>query len=234
LSKVIDDNQIYMPFMFEDLRMKPSQYLYFRAFLKPGLSEMFAPEWQTERYYGRVDQVPIYMGTTRTVNVAFDVVAWSPADLIVIWKKLKKLQSMVYPMYDVKGFMSAGPIIRMRIGDLIATTNGRGLPGYITSMDWSYDDGIWNITKDEKVPRKVSVSLGYTILHEGNVGVYPYTKNTVMDKDDDLTATSTSKIENVFGAAKISRNTSNDGTTTEVSQENVRKIFGGSNKGGVS
>ncbi len=175
----IPDDEIYMPFMFQDLRDSPAQLLYFRAFLKGDIAETFTPDWQIERYYGRVDQVPIYMGTIRTTILSFDVVAWSPADLPLMWKKLHKLQSMVYPAYDTRGFLKASPIIRMRVGDLICASGKRGLPGYITSLDFSYDDGIWEIDTDFKIPRKVSVSLSYTILHEGNPGIYPFSTNSI-------------------------------------------------------
>jgi hypothetical protein len=167
----LNEDETYFPFMFQDLRDNPPKFLYFRAFLKEGLTENFTPEWQQERYYGRVDPVPIYMGTIRTVNLGFDVVAWTPADLPVMWKKLHKLQSMVYPAFDQTGFLKAGPIIRMRIGDLISTGEGKGLPGYITSLNFAFDDGIWNLQEKWKIPRKVSVTLSYTALHENSPGL---------------------------------------------------------------
>jgi hypothetical protein len=42
--------------------------------------------------------------------------------------KLAKIQSLVYPLYDSQGFLLAGPIIRMRVGNLISADNGIGLP----------------------------------------------------------------------------------------------------------
>jgi hypothetical protein len=171
----LEDSELYMPFSFQDLRKTVDQYLYFRAFLKEGINETFTPDWQTERYYGRVDQIPVYLGTIRSIALSFDVVAWEPSDLPLMYRKLHKLQSMVYPMYDTQGFMLAGPIIRMRVGDLFSATGKRGLPGYISSLDFNYDDGIWNTETDAKIPRKVTVSLGYTVLHDGNPGIYQST-----------------------------------------------------------
>lgn len=177
----IPDSQNYMPFHFQDLRKDIDQFLYFRAFLKPGLAETFTTDWQVDRYYGRVDQVAIYKGTTRTINLGFDIVAWDPSQLPLMWKKIQKLQSMTYPTYDIRGFLQAGPIIRMRIGDLFSAgkfmdgsiTVKKGLPGRIISMDLSYDDGIWDLKEDFKVPRKVSVTLAYEVIHDGNPGIYP-------------------------------------------------------------
>jgi hypothetical protein len=79
---------------------------------------------------------------------------------------------MVYPLYDDQGFLKAGPIIKMRVGDLISTGTGKGLSGYLTSLDLNYDKSVWNIKKDFKVPRNIEVSLGFTALHDTNPGLY--------------------------------------------------------------
>jgi len=145
------------------------------------------------------------MGTMRTINLSFDVVAFSPKDLPIMYRKLRKLQSMVYPMYDDKGFLKSGPIIRMRIGDLIAAEDNRGLPGYLTSLDFNYDISIWNIKTDVKVPRNITVSLAFTALHDGNPGIY---------KDGS---------KNKFATAILNK----DGIVKESIKEiNIRKILG--------
>jgi hypothetical protein len=176
-QNAISDADNYMPFTFQDLRDSTPSLLYFRAFLKDGITETFQPNWQSEGFYGRVDEVPTYVNTMRTIQVAFDVVAWSPKDLPVIWTKLTKLQSMVYPTFDTQRFLQAGPLVRMRIGDLFAVRKDKsnikkGMPGYIQSLTFSYDDNIWNVRTDYKIPRKVSVSLGFVVVHDGNPGVY--------------------------------------------------------------
>lgn len=85
-----------------------------------------------------------------------------------------------------------------------AGTN-KGLPGYLTAMDISYDNSVWSITKDKKVPHHFEVSLGFTALHEFNPGLY---------KDP-----SSKTIK--FGAASISK----EGKIENVSEEAIRKIF---------
>jgi hypothetical protein len=221
----IDPDLIYMDLMFQDLRDPVDTFLYFRAFLKGDLNETFTPDWQQERYYGRVDQVPIYKGTIRTLNFTFDVVAFSPKDLPIIWKKLKKLQSMVYPTYDLAGFMAQGPLTRLKIGDLIAGSNGRGLPGYITGMDWSFPDGIWNIETNWKVPRLVSVAISYTVIHDGNPGIYPHTSwalDTASGGTNDVIE-NTDVGERTFGTAKFTSDTVS--TNVTVSSAEIRRIF---------
>lgn len=209
-KSTIGDDENYMPFMFQDLRDRTDTFLYFRAFLKEGFSELFSAKWNEEEYYGRTEAVPTYMGTQRTINIAFDLVAWGPKDLPVMYKKLQKLQSMVYPLYDEKGFMKSGPIIRMRVGDLIASQNKKGLAGYINSIDLSYDKTIWNIETDFKVPRKIQISLQFTVLHDTNPGLYP-------DASDGG--------EYKFATAMVERN-GNNFTIKDISQANIRAIFG--------
>jgi len=223
-KSLISEGGIYMPFMFQDLRDATDSFLYFRAFLKDGLSENFTPDWQLERYYGRVDHVPIYVGTTRTINLGFDMVAWSPRDLKVMYKKMQKLQSMVYPLYDSQGFMKQGPIIRMRIGDLIAGEGNKGLPGYITAMDFSYDDGIWNIETDLKAPRKISVTISYTVLHDGNPGLYQYESAEINGNGTLDSETTVNNGEHIFGTGRFSTG-DNAKTKIQVSTEEIRKIF---------
>lgn len=220
----LSDSDVYMPFTFEDLREPEGEkkFLYFRAFLKGDLSENFTPDWQTQHFYGRVDQVPIYKGTIRTINVSFDIAAFTRSDLPVVWRKLNKLQSMVYPAFDLRGFITSGPIIRMRIGDLVAGKNKRGLPGYITGMDWSFPDGLWEVDTDFKVPRMISVSLSFTVVHDGNPGIYPKVAYE-LDKTGEEVG-EPAPAERSFGAARFNKN-SNDNVDVKVSTEEIRRIF---------
>lgn len=223
VDEPLNDDNLYMPFMFQDLRDSPATFLYFRAFLRPGMNENFQPEWNEERFYGRVDRVPIYVGTTRTINLSFDIAAFKPSDLPLIYRKLEKLQSMVYPTYDTRGFMKAGPIVRMRVGDLFATDveagAGRGLPGFINALDFSFDDSVWNTTTDFKVPRLITVSLGFTVVHNGNPGTYPHESYAVLP-DGTVEA---SVGETTFGVGKFTPD--GEATTISVSRAEMRRIF---------
>ena len=179
VEKQHEDGSVYMPFMFQDLRDTPEKFLYFRAFFKPDtLTETFTPDWSLDKYYGRVELIPIYTGTMRIITFSFDVVCWKPDDLPIMWRKLHKLQSLVYPKFDNNGFLHSSPIIRLRVGDVFSVAAGegttatkKGLSGYINSIDFSYDN-VWNIKDNLRTPRKVTVSLSFTALHESNPGIY--------------------------------------------------------------
>lgn len=174
------DDEAYVPLVFTDLRpMNTSKgagstyrTVYFRPFITR-LSENFAPEWNMDKYFGRVDPVATYGGTNRTIQLGFKLVCFAPEDLPIIYQKLLWLQSMVYPQYSSDVYFR-GPVIRMRIGDVVnalGSEGNRGLPGVITNLDIEYSESIWEVSKDMKMPRNIEVGLSFQALHETPVGL---------------------------------------------------------------
>jgi len=138
------------------------------------LSEDFTPEWNKAPYFGRVDPVATYQGTGRNINLSFMIVSFGPEDVEMIYKKLNWLTSMVYPEYDKDLAYLSGPIVRLRVGDVINASgygNNKGLPGIIDSLAFDYSDQIWELKKGLKVPRNVAVSMTFTVLHDMPVGI---------------------------------------------------------------
>lgn len=174
--EVIGDNDAYIPFYFSDLR-RPERRLYFRAFINE-LTEDFTPEWSKEKYYGRVDPVGTYMNTTRIIRVGFKIVAMSNVGLSTMWKKINNFLKMMYPTYSSQGVLEKSPLVRMRIGDLIADSAGRGLPGFIENANFAYNESPWEIdsyqkgpTEIGKVPMACNLSLTFQVIHEQNPAV---------------------------------------------------------------
>lgn len=166
------DDEAYVPLVFTDLRPIKNggqRIIYFRPIIS-SLSEDFAPEWNKQSYYGRSDQVATYVGTVRTISITFALHAFSRRDVDVIYKKLNWLQSMVYPQYDTEMLLKAGPVCSLRVGDVIASRTKQGLPGVIDSLSYDYSDSIWELDKDSKAPRTVTVAVTFTVLHDSVVG----------------------------------------------------------------
>ena len=135
----------YVPFYLQDLRT--DQILNFHAFLE-SVSDQYSPEWKDESGFGRLDNVHIYKGTTRTIGVEFYVVSTSEKDFDQVWSTINRLVMMVYPQWS-EGYMMSGsfssagdksvvnegynfiqpfsqvfsssPIVRLRVGDIIAS-----------------------------------------------------------------------------------------------------------------
>ena len=168
------DDETYVPLIFTDMRpLAGSQYrsVFFRPFIT-GLSEEYSPAWNLQNYFGRVDKVATYQSTDRTINLSFKVVCFEPADLETNYQKLAWLTSMVYPQYDGSKYQ-AGPVIKMRVGDVINAVGGngvQGISGIITSLNYSYDDSTWELLNGRRLPKNVEVSLGFHVLHEYAVG----------------------------------------------------------------
>lgn len=169
-----DDDAVYVPVSFTDLRPIGNSFrtIYFRPIIT-GLAENISPEWNKKQYYGRVDPVATYQSTTRTISLGFQLMAFAPEDVETIYKKLHWLSSMVYPEYDNDFAYKSGPVVRMRIGDVVSAvgTNGiRGLPGIIESLEYDYSDALWELKKNMKLPRAINVGLSFTVLHDTPVG----------------------------------------------------------------
>lgn len=169
------DDETYMPLVFTDLRpLRGGHYrsVYFRPFIK-SLSEELSPQWNMQHFFGRVDAVATYKSTDRKINLAFKVVAFSPEDLETIYQKIGWLTSMVYPEYRQSVYF-AGPVIRMRVGDIINAVGregNRGVPGVITSLNLNYDQSTWELLNGRRVPREIDVSMGFHVLHEYPIGL---------------------------------------------------------------
>lgn len=176
----IEDGSNYMPFFLEDLRSNGKR-IYFRAFFK-NLRESIAPSWTQEQYFGRVDPVGIYMGTSRSVSVAFSMVAFSPEGFTVLWRKLNQLAKLLYPTFS-NGIMIKSPVSRLRIGDVICDSSGNGLTGYISSpVELDYSDATWETSQwlgfSEsvqlgKAPQMVNVSFTFQVIHESAPQIDP-------------------------------------------------------------
>lgn len=170
------DNDTYVPLVFTDLRPLQAGYyrsVYFRSFIN-SLSEGLAPNWNMQQFFGRVDPVATYQSTNRTINLGFRVVTTTPEELDINYKKLAWLKSMAYPQYDSRMQYYAGPVVRMRVGDIINAVGkegNRGLAGVITNLQFNYGEGTWELLNGRRLPREISVDVSFHALHDTPVGL---------------------------------------------------------------
>ncbi len=169
-----DDDSVYVPVCFTDLRPVGDTFrtVYFRPIIT-NLAESVASEWNKQQFFGRVDAVATYMSTGRQITMGLKLIAFGPEDIRTIYQKLHWLKSMVYPEYDSNLAYISGPVVRMRVGDVVnalGPEGARGLPGIIDSVDFDYSDALWELKKGYKLPRHVDVSITFTVLHDVPVG----------------------------------------------------------------
>jgi len=168
----VPDEKTVVPLVFTDLRTSDgtTRMVYFQPFIT-SLSEQITPRWNMANYFGRVDPVATYQNTGRTISLGFKLVAFSYTDLTTIFKKIGWLNSMCYPQYEDRMF-KAGPIIRMRVGDLISSRGAnKGVTGVITNLSMNYSQAIWELDVNAKLPRNIEVSLTFQVLHELPIGL---------------------------------------------------------------
>lgn len=131
--KTIEDalDSEYVPFYFHDLRT--SEVISFHAFLS-AINESYSANYDSSKHYGRVDPVMVYTDTDRQINLTFNVVATNPEDFDVMWWKINKLVTLLYPQWSqgrklvvnqdtfIQPFSqipTASPMVRIRLGDLL-------------------------------------------------------------------------------------------------------------------
>jgi hypothetical protein len=168
----IDDDDAYVPLVFQDLRPGPDgrmRMVYFRA-INVQSGESYSPSWNEEEAFGRVDPIVGYRGTGRSITLSFVVHAFSPEDLRIIYMKRNWLTSLVYPEVSDDLLLSSGPICRLRVGDLYNNSRG-GLPGIIKSLEFDDSEQVWELKRGYKVPHGFGVSVTFQVLHEGTPGL---------------------------------------------------------------
>ena len=99
----LNSSQNGMPFYFRDLR--DNNLLFFRAYIE-SLNETLSPNWNSEEYIGRSEPVYTYKNAEREISFTLKLFAQTKDELNMIYKKMDRLTSMVYPEYKNKSQLS--------------------------------------------------------------------------------------------------------------------------------
>ena len=154
-----------MPFYFKDLR--DNTYIFFRAFIE-GLTENISPNYNPTNYIGRSEPVYTYERAEREISMTLKLVAQTPDELEMIYKKMDRLTSLCYPEYidDDYGNRMKPPLTKLRYGELFGKEN-KELMGYIKSISYSVDQSsTYETAVGKRVPRHVSATIGYQVIHD--------------------------------------------------------------------
>jgi hypothetical protein len=132
IEKSLDSE--YVPFYFQDLRT--NEFIGLHAFIA-SVNESFSPTYGESTPYGRIDPVMTYGSTRREFSLSFHVVSTSPDDFDLMYVKLNKLSTLLYPQFtrgrsvvDSAGkqfiqpfsqIPGASPLCRIRLGNLMKT-----------------------------------------------------------------------------------------------------------------
>ena len=158
-----DTNEDYIKFKFFDEVNK--KHIIFPATLK-GLNDTFSPDYASERYIGRPDQVWVYQGTNREISFDFSVAAMSRQQLLVVWEKINYLTGLTYPNWVTQGNSTRmqAPFISLTIGDMY-----NRMPGYLNGLTYDVEDNAtWDTEEGYQLPKIVNVNCTFT-----HIGKHP-------------------------------------------------------------
>jgi len=148
----------FIPFKFTD---RSGKHIVFRAILS-GITDTFSPEYASERYVGRPDNVYVYQGTQREISFTIDIMPKSDRELVTLWEKMNYLAGLTYPEWSSQNGGGQGmiaPFCKLTIGDMYKDTSG-----YISSLSFSVqDNGTWETTF-AKLPKYIQASVGFTYI----------------------------------------------------------------------
>ena len=160
----------------------------FDAYLD-GFSDMYTSQWNAEDVYGRMDPIATFIGTRRSLSLAWKVPAASETEAGINLQKANLLFSYLYPLYEAESVGGAtainqAPLLRISFGNLIRNpVNGRGLLGYVNGFTFDPDleagmfygrpnpDGYHaNLPSMEYLPKTFRLNCEFNILHEHSLG----------------------------------------------------------------
>jgi len=153
-----DHEKDFIKFKFKDLIN--NKWIIFRAALG-SISEEFSPEWSSERYIGRPDQVHVYQGVNRSLSFDFMIVPHTRQELPILWEKLNYLVGLTYPTWKNIGDFGKrmeSPFMNLTIGDMYVNT-----PGFLSGLSVTVDDNSpWEIEEGFQLPHAINVSCEFT------------------------------------------------------------------------
>jgi hypothetical protein len=133
-------------------------------------SDTLSPSWNEEQVYGRMDPIATFQGTTRSIELSFDLGPFTLSDARkqLALAKISRLMQFQYPTYSGTGAMaiSRPPLLRVSFANYIPN-----LLCYMSAMAYTPVDGmdattVPKIVGGQILPQRIAVSLSFKILHE--------------------------------------------------------------------
>jgi len=113
----------------------------FRATIT-GLTETFAPTWDSNKFVGNPFNFYTYGGIERSVQFNFKVYSLSISEHLAAWERLNFLASLVYPTYGGRGGVyTVPPFLKFTLGNMY-----RNKECFIDSLIYTVDDNnMWEV-----------------------------------------------------------------------------------------
>jgi hypothetical protein len=134
--------------------------MHFRGFIST-IKENVKPEFAEQRYLGRTERFVNYGGAKRTVNLEFNIVAFSKNELDAMWTRINYLTGLAFPKgVSESGFMIP-PLFKITIGDIYEEQ-----PCYIENLDYVMLDESITFDINREVSQVINVTLSLVLLEK--------------------------------------------------------------------
>jgi len=147
-----------------------SQFVEFEGWTTE-FSDQYSANWNQESVYGRMDPLPTFENTQRTISLGFDVVSDSAAQAEQNLNAIANLIKFQYPVYEgsprtAQNTLKAAPLIQMKWTNLISDAKARDfLTGYLDGVTYNpvIDQGGFVIVSRSEVISNGEVRKGKAI-----------------------------------------------------------------------
>lgn len=173
-SKMVGFNVV---FTFPNCPVDSEKTVAFPAYVKK-VDDTFNSKFQPKDVYGRMDPIPIYQNTTRTIGFDLAIPSNGLAHSIELANKLNILVKNTYPTYQKNGsvnIIASPPLVSVFFSNLIYDkTLNSSMLGYFTNgvkITHDLDKGVFS-RKDgyEVYPKAYSLTFNLNILHRYTPG----------------------------------------------------------------
>ena len=152
----------------------------------------FAQTWNSsfneEVVYGRIDPIPTFSNTTRTISFSLDLISPKVSNEITAEEMAERntfvvgrLAQMCYPGYDSQSgatefnisTLKSAPLVKIRYGNLICGDDGQSfLTAYMKSMSVTFaTDKLTVVRTNKQIDyKRMTLSMEFGIVHDFDVG----------------------------------------------------------------
>lgn len=142
-------------------------------------SDNLASTWNEETVYGRMDPLVTFQRTQRTISTSFDVIASNKAAAMANSDLVDLLMDLLYPVYNGAGYehsntLKAAPLMKVKWANLITTSSGDGLVGYIDGFAYQPDfaSGFF-LEGGNMFPQLLRLNFNLKVIHTDFPGHAP-------------------------------------------------------------
>lgn len=153
-----NDERDFVKFRFKD--MVRGSNIVFRAILS-GINDNITPDWTSERYIGRADQVHVYKGADRNISFNFSIAPKSITEFPFLMEKLNYLVGLCYPDYDSENSnRMVPPMTQLTIGSILDEA-----PGFLNSLSYTVEESsTWETRRGMQFPKFINVSCDFRYI----------------------------------------------------------------------